>query len=88
VPQALADAMRAVLADADLDGAFVAAAITLPSDSELIDGIPGVDPLVLHGVRCARRRGALAARPERWRPDTSCGSVPLARHAPCPEPST
>jgi hypothetical protein len=78
VPQALADAMRAVLADADLDGAFVAAAITLPSDSELIDGIPGVDPLVLHGVRCARRRGAPAVNPECRRPDTSLVLVPLA----------
>ena len=53
VPEALAGALRAVLDDASLDGAFVAAAISLPSASELIDDIPGVDPIVLHDVRRA-----------------------------------
>ena len=51
VPEALVGALRAVLDDAGLDGAFVAAAISLPSASELIDDIPGVDPIVLHDVR-------------------------------------
>ena len=53
VPEALVGALRAVLDDASLDGAFVAAAISLPSASELIDDIPGVDPIVLHDVRRA-----------------------------------
>lgn len=54
VPEALVGALRAVLDDAGLDGAFVAAAISLPSASELIDDIPGVDPIVLHDVRRAK----------------------------------
>lgn len=51
VPEALVGALRAVLTDADVDGALVAATISLPSSSELIDDIPGVDPIVLHEVR-------------------------------------
>ena len=54
VPEALVGALRAVLDDASLDGAFVAAAISLPSASELIDDILGVDPIVLHDVRRAQ----------------------------------
>lgn len=53
VPEALVGALRAVLTDADVDGALVAATISLPSASELIDDIPGVDPVVLHDVRRA-----------------------------------
>ncbi|KAK9846623.1 hypothetical protein WJX81_007796 [Elliptochloris bilobata] len=65
VPEALVGALRAVLDDPSLDGAFVAAAISLPSASELIDDIPGVDPVVLHDVRqYVARQLAEQLRPE------------------------
>jgi aminopeptidase N len=51
VPGPVVDAVRAVLADKTIDGAFAAAAISLPAPAELIDAIDGADPVVLHGVR-------------------------------------
>ena len=66
VPEALVGALRAMLDDASLDGAFVAAAISLPSASELIDDIPGVDPIVLHDVRCALGSTGCASEWHRW----------------------
>lgn len=51
VPAGLTAAFKAVLTDASLDGAFAAAAITLPSPAELVDAIDGADPVRLHAVR-------------------------------------
>jgi len=50
VSDSLISAMRAVLKEEGADGAFVAAAISLPTVSELIDTVDGADPLLLHAV--------------------------------------
>ena len=46
----LVEAFRALLADSRADGAFKAFAVGLPADSELLDAIPGGNPIVLHQV--------------------------------------
>jgi aminopeptidase N len=51
VSAALVDAYRSVLTESGADGAFVSAAISLPSTSELLDDITDADPLLLHEVR-------------------------------------
>ena len=51
VPDSLISAMRAVLSERDADGAFIAAAISLPTVDELIDSIQDAEPLLLHAVR-------------------------------------
>ena len=48
---ALTAAFTSILADASLDGSFVSRAITLPSESELVDATPGCDPVLLAAVR-------------------------------------
>ena len=50
VSNSLISAMRVVLTEDGADGAFVAAAISLPTVSELIDASEGADPLLLHAV--------------------------------------
>ena len=50
VSTSLVEAFRTVLSDTSLDGAFASAAITLPDSNELLDQVPGADPLVLHQV--------------------------------------
>jgi hypothetical protein len=59
VPASLVAAYRAVLT-ASLDGAFTAMATGLPSPAELLDDLPGADPVLLHEVRGAARAGAVA----------------------------
>ena len=54
VSESLIRAMRAVLSERDADGAFIAAAISLPTVDELIDAIEDADPLLLHAVRIPR----------------------------------
>ena len=51
VSKRIVDAFRSVLTDSKLDGAFAAAALTLPSSAELYPSIPEADPLVLHEAR-------------------------------------
>mmetsp|Transcript_7416 Transcript_7416/g.21902 ORF Transcript_7416/g.21902 Transcript_7416/m.21902 type:complete len:899 (-) Transcript_7416:562-3258(-) len=51
VSSRLVDAYRSVLTEEGADGAFVAAAISLPTAAELLDDIPGADPLLLYQVR-------------------------------------
>jgi aminopeptidase N len=57
VPSSLSAAFAALLADGSLDGAFVARAISLPAESELVDALAAssahklADPLVVHHVR-------------------------------------
>ena len=51
VPDALVSAIGAVLSNKDLDGAFAAAAISLPAAAELIGTIPNIDPVLLHDIR-------------------------------------
>ena len=46
------DSFRSVLQDKQLDGAFAAAAVTLPSASELYQALPEADPVLLHNARC------------------------------------
>ncbi len=50
VSSRLVDAYRSVLTEEGADGAFVAAAISLPTAAELLDDIPATDPLLLHEV--------------------------------------
>ena len=52
VPEALLKAFTLLLQDQTLDPALIAAAISPPAASELIDAIPEADPVVLHQVRC------------------------------------
>ena len=52
VPETLMDAVGALLTSKELDGMFIAAAISLPAATELIGSIPNIDPLLLHNVRC------------------------------------
>lgn len=49
----IVEALRAVLQDSSLDGAFVSAAITLPASTELRDDIPNLNPVLLYQVRSA-----------------------------------
>lgn len=53
VPDSLVDAFRLLLADSSADPALVAAAVSLPAASEMLDVIPEADPVTLHEVRCA-----------------------------------
>ena len=65
VPPAVVNAVRAVLTDTTVDGAFTAAAISLPAAAELVDAIEGADPVILHGVRMFVVKAlATALRPE------------------------
>jgi hypothetical protein len=51
VPDSLAEAFRSILTDTSLDGAFVAAVLSLPSANEMVDSIDECDPVTLHYVR-------------------------------------
>ena len=53
VPDSLVKAIGAVLSSKELDGAFIASAVSLPAAAELIGSIPHIDPLLLHNVRCS-----------------------------------
>ena len=53
VDSKLVEGFRSILQDSSLDGAFAAAAITLPASSEVIDLLPGADPVRLFNVRWA-----------------------------------
>jgi aminopeptidase N len=65
VRASLVEAYRAVLADQSVDGQFKAFAMSLPSDSELVDSIPDADPTLLHDVRLyVIRELAARLRPE------------------------
>ena len=50
----IVDAFRSVLTDDSLDGAFAAAALTLPSSAELYPSIPEANPVLLHEARRAQ----------------------------------
>eukprot|EP00884_Botryococcus_braunii_P010598 jgi/Botrbrau1/1953/Bobra.0005s0045.1 len=65
VPQSLVEALRAVLVDTSLDGAFVSAVLSLPSANEMIDSISECDPVTLHHVR----KYVLSELAQRLRPD-------------------
>lgn len=59
------DAFKALLVDPNVDGQYKAFAISMPSDSELIDAIPQADPLLLHEIReYITRELAMRLRPE------------------------
>ena len=51
VPDALVKAFTLLLQNQTLDPALIAAAISPPAASELIDAIPEADPVILHQVR-------------------------------------
>ena len=53
VPEIIVKALESLLTSKELDGMFIAAAISLPAASELVGTIPNIDPLLLHTVRCA-----------------------------------
>jgi aminopeptidase N len=67
LPSMIVKAFTSVLADASLDGSFLARAITLPAESELVDGLAaagtGANPVLVHFVRAyAVRELAVALR--------------------------
>lgn len=65
VRPSLVDAFRSLLVDPKVDGQYKAFAISLPSDSELLDAIPGADPTLMHAVReFVTAELAAALRPE------------------------
>jgi len=51
VPDSIVTAFRTVLTSPELDGTFKAMAVSLPSGTELLDAIPGADPVLIHEVR-------------------------------------
>lgn len=53
VGDALPAAFKNILTDPQLDGTFKAMAISVPSGTELLDQIPGANPVLLHEVRMA-----------------------------------
>ncbi len=57
VPSALREAFRTLLEDARLDPAFVAEALTLPSESYLGEQLEEIDPGAVHAARHGLRRG-------------------------------
>jgi len=81
----LVGAMRAVLADAEggLDDAFAAAALALPSSSELSEQLSEVDPVALWECRAAAgRHVARALRPELEAVVTSRAPAPGEKYSP------
>ncbi|BDA49167.1 Aminopeptidase N [Coccomyxa sp. Obi] len=83
VPDKVVAAIGAVLSDKDLDGAFAAAAISLPAAAELIGTIPNIDPVLLHSVRqyvvhelAARLRPELEAAVKRNEAPAGASYVP------------
>lgn len=65
VSDALVAAFRAVLTDASLDVSFKAMAVTLPSVSEVVDGVPEADPVLASQVRSyVNKQIAQRLRPE------------------------
>ena len=66
VSPALVDAYRAVLTDKSADGAFVSAAVSLPSSSELVDDIADADPLLLYEVRASICQPVTPSSPCLW----------------------
>ena len=61
------DAVAATLADADLDPAFVAEAVLLPSESFIGDQLAIVDPEAIHAAREALRRDLGRRLDGQWR---------------------
>jgi aminopeptidase N len=57
VPPALADGFRAILRDGRLDPAFVAEALTLPTEGYLGEQQPVIDPGAIHRAREELRQG-------------------------------
>lgn len=53
MPKSLIDGFTLLLKDKEADPALVAAAISMPAASELMNVIDAVDPVTLHEVRCA-----------------------------------
>lgn len=51
VPQNLIDAFKAILEDTSIDGSFAALALALPTQSELMEEIHEVDPVLLNKVQ-------------------------------------
>ena len=66
VSPALVDAYRAVLTDKSADGAFVSAAVSLPSSSELVDDIADADPLLLYEVPASTCHSITLSSPCLW----------------------
>lgn len=51
VSEALVSAFRAVLGDASLDGSFLARAVSLPAETEVVEALEQADPIRVHEVR-------------------------------------
>ncbi|MCF8468346.1 MAG: aminopeptidase N [Sneathiella sp.] len=56
LPSAFLNAFRAILADTDLDRAFTALALTLPSEQDIAQKMPVVDVDAIHAVHGAARK--------------------------------
>jgi aminopeptidase N len=63
----LIDAMARILDDRTLDAAFVAQALSLPSEAYIGELMAEIDPDAIHTVREHLKRGLGAALTERWR---------------------
>ena len=61
------DAIRRTLEDADLDWAFLAEAVLLPSEAFIGDQLPVVDPEAIHAAREALRRDIGRTLAAEWR---------------------
>lgn len=66
VPAALREAFRTTLEDTRLDPAFVAEALTLPSESYLGEQLEVIDPGAIHAARNGLRRGLGTALADLW----------------------
>lgn len=66
VPAALQDAYTATLSDPSLDPAFVAEALSLPTEGFLGEQMTQIDPAAVHQAREGLRRGLSATYAEQW----------------------
>ena len=51
VPQSLVDAFASLLKDESADPALIAAAISAPAASELVNNTPSANPVLMHKAR-------------------------------------
>lgn len=66
VPDALREAFEAALADPELDPAFVAEALSLPTENYIGEQMQLIDPDRVHGARESLRRGLSELLEEQW----------------------
>jgi aminopeptidase N len=70
------DAMRSVLGDNQLDAAFKAQVLTLPSESYISEQLPSVDPQRIHAVREAMRGQLAHSLSSEWQTAFAANQTP------------